>query len=173
MGSGEPEQLRALSILQDCVNEMSTPQCTTVDEALTVFERAVFSPVVAGELASWSKAALQSVEQLEQVLEDDVRGQHDSIFETISDTDAEMLGKVQKLQSEDDAILLCVRETREIAKTLQAVGAAVEPDEEKAANLVKSFVKAAELLTIRLKKQELAINVWLQESLTRDRGVKD
>jgi hypothetical protein len=152
---------------------MPTPQCTSVDEALTAFERAVLSPVVAGELAHWSKAALESVEQLEHVFVDDVKSQHASIYETISDTDAEMLGKVQKLQAEDDAILLCVRETHEIAKTLQAVGAAVEPDEEKAANLVKSFVKAAELLTIRLKKQELAINVWLQESLTRDRGVKD
>jgi hypothetical protein len=152
---------------------MPTPDCASLEEAITAFERAVLSPMVAGELASWSKAALESVEQLERVLKDDVRGQHESIFETISDTDAEMLGKVQKLQSEDDAIHLCVRETREIAKTLQAVGAVVEPDEEKAANLVKRFVKAAELLTIRLKKQELAINVWLQESLTRDRGVKD
>jgi hypothetical protein len=152
---------------------MLTPDCTSLEAAIAAFERAVLSPMVAGELTSWSEAALQSVEQLEEVFVNDIKAQHASIFETISETDAEMLGKVQKLQAEDDALRLCVRETHELAKTLQAVGAAVEPDEEKAANLAKSFVKAAELLTIRLKKQELAINVWLQESLTRDRGVKD
>lgn len=159
--------------LHDFVNNMANPTTTPLDEAITSFEQTALSPVVAGELSNWAKAALQSVEQLEHVLVQDVKAQHESIFGTISDTDAEMLTRVQKLQAEDDGIFHCVRETHEIGRTLQSVGATVEPDEEKAANIVKAFVKSAELLIIRLKKQELAVNLWLQESMTRDRGVKD
>jgi hypothetical protein len=98
---------------------------------------------------------------------------HASIFETIADSDPEMLGRVEKLEAEDDALLKLIGEAHSQAKTLQTLGAAVGRDEERASKLQKAFTAAAESLVLRLKKQELAIEVWLTESQTRDRGVKD
>jgi hypothetical protein len=152
---------------------MTRAQLSKIDSAIADFEQTVFSPVLPGELADWTKRALKSVEQLQAAMLENSTVEHARIFEEISESDPEMLSRVQNLQSEDDSLLQCVRETIEIAKSLQTVGTAVERDELQARKQMEGFVKAAESLSIRLKKQELAVNAWLQESQTRDRGVKD
>ena|SRR5260221_4233546 len=152
---------------------MANTQLSRLDEAIATFEHAVFSPVVPGELVEWSRLALESVEKLQRAVVENAEFNHESIFDTISESDPEMFAHVQKLQAEDQALLQCLQETLKIAKTLQTVATAVDRDEVKAAEFVKGFVKSAESLSVRLKKQEIAIDVWLQESQTRDRGVKD
>jgi hypothetical protein len=152
---------------------MANTKLTDLDESIAAFERAVFSPAVPGELVTWSAAARKSLEQLQSDVTENSEVHHAPIYDTISDADPEMLGRVQQLQAEDDALVRCIGETLEIAKTLYSVATAVDRDEVKAASLKDGFIKAAEAVSIRLKKQELAIDVWLQEAQTRDRGVKD
>jgi hypothetical protein len=155
------------------MSAMADTKITCLDETIAAYERAVFSPAVPGELVTWTAEAQKSLKQLQEAVVENAELRHSPIYDMISDTDPEMLGKVQQLEAEDDALLQRIGETIEIAKTLYSVATAVDRDEAKANNLKDGFIKAAEAVSIRLKKQELAIDVWMQESQTRDRGVKD
>ena len=145
----------------------------TFNEVITQFERALFSPVMPGELVEWSDTAFRSTDQLQSALAENVNSEHEQIFEEIAANDPEMLSRVERLQAEDDAIAASVRELVEMGRTIRTMGAAVNSDEDSARKSLDGFVKAAEALYVRIKKQELAIEIWLQESQTRDRGVKD
>jgi hypothetical protein len=143
------------------------------DEVLTQFERALLSPVIPGELTEWSETALRNTDQLQSALADNAKSGHEQIFEEIAANDPEMLPRIERLEAEDDSIAASVRELIEMGRTIRTMGAAVNSDEDSARKSLEGFVKAAESLYVRIKRQELAIEVWLQESQTRDRGVKD
>jgi hypothetical protein len=152
---------------------MADSSTTELEGALIQFEKAVLSPVVPGELSDWTKEAFESTEELPAILAENAQSVHDEIYDTISAADSEMLPRIASLQAEDDAIIASARELLEMAKTVRTVAGSVVPDEERARKLVDGFTTAASALIIRVKKQELGIEVWLQESQTRDRGVKD
>jgi hypothetical protein len=152
---------------------METKLKSPMAEVLARFEQAVLSPVVPGELAEWTDEAYRSIEALRSTLEESAKTVHREIYKTIADADPEMLARVEKLQDEDDELLVAVNELLEKAKTVRTVGGTVEPDEERAHKSLDGFVKAAEAILIRVKKQEQSIDVWQRESETRDRGVKD
>jgi hypothetical protein len=158
--------------VEDAMTDTHT-QLQKLDDILAVFERAVLSPVVPGELVEWASAGLASVEDLQSAVANNVEFCHASIFKTISETDPEMLAQVDQLEAEDDSLLASLHETHEFAKTVHTLATAVDRDEEKATIVLKEFVKAAESIDVRLRKQEIAIDLWLRESQTRDRGVKD
>jgi len=146
---------------------------TDLDAALTQFEKAVLSPVVPGELPEWTAEAFYSTEELQTALAENAKSVHDEVYETIAAADPEMLPKGAQLQAEDGAINKSTHEVLEIAKTMRTLAGSVDSDEEKARKPLDGFLTAAAALLIRVKKQELAIEVWLRESQTRDRGVKD
>jgi hypothetical protein len=152
---------------------MADSSTTTLEAVLTQFEKAVLSPVVPGELAEWTNAALERTEELQAALAENAISVHHELYETIAEADPEMLSKVEQLQAEDDAILASAGEVLEMAKTMRTVAGSIVPDEERARKLLEGFLAAAAALIIRVKKQELGTEVWLRESQTRDRGVKD
>lgn len=152
---------------------MADSSTTALEAVLTQFERAVLSPVVPGELSDWTKETFERTEELQAALAENAQSVHDEVYETIAATDAEMLPKVEQLEAEDDAILASAGEVLEMAKTMRTVAGSIVRDEERARKLVDGFLTAAAALIIRVKKQELGIEVWLRESQTRDRGVKD
>ena len=49
---------------------------------------------------------------------------------------------------------------------MRTVAGSIVPDEERARKLLDGFLAAAAALIIRVKKQELGIEVWLRESQT-------
>lgn len=152
---------------------MADTSTTQLEATLVQFEKAVLSPVVPGELSDWTKEAFEKTEELHTVLSEHATSIHDEVYDTISTADPEMLPRVELLQVEDDAINAIARELLEMAKTMRTVAGSVVPDEERARKLLDAFLTAASALIIRVKKQERGIDVWLQESQTRDRGVKD
>jgi hypothetical protein len=152
---------------------MADSSTTELEAVLIQFEKAVLSPVVPGELSDWTKEAFERTEELPAVLAENAKSVHDEICDTISVADPEMLPRIESLHAEDDAIIASARELLEMAKTVRTVAGSVVPDEERARKLVDGFTTAASALIIRVKKQELGIEVWLRESQTRDRGVKD
>lgn len=152
---------------------MAGTSTTEIETALIQFERAVLSPVVPGELSDWAKEAFESTKELPTILAEYAQSAHHEIYDTIATADPEMLPRMESLQAEDDAIIASGRELLEMAKTVRTVAGSVVPDEERARKLLDGFTTAASALIIRVKKQELGIEVWLHESQTRDRGVKD
>jgi hypothetical protein len=142
-------------------------------QVLARFENAVLSPVIPGELADWAEEAFHSTAELKYALDANDKTGHREIYQTIADSDPEMLARVEQLQGEDDELVAAANELFAMAKTMRTVGGTVERDEERASKLLQGFVAAAGALLVRVKKQEKALEVWLRESQTRDKGVKD
>ena len=150
--------------------------CTPEQElrnALDAFETALATPVVAGELAAWSVAALEDWNELSAQVHYHVGHMHPRQYQQISHEDPEMLACVEKLKAEDTKIEQDREAFNRMIVRVVAHAPKFERDEEKIRVHTQHMIDAGLAFVSRVRKQEIVIQTWFMEAFNRDRGVAD
>lgn len=145
----------------------------SLKERLEGFETALATPIVSGELADWLDAVHHVWKPTEEQIREQIAVRHKPQLDQMGTEDESLLPRVEQLQKEDSAI---EHELIEFARHIERaveIAPKLEPDEEKATNLVQSLVDGGIGLVTRVRKQEVAIQTWFTEAFTRDRGSVD
>jgi hypothetical protein len=148
----------------------SNPQLAA---ALQVLEQRLETPVVPGELVSWSEEAAAAVEAAGKLLRDHLDNHHPRQFQEILRQDKGLATRVEQLQQNDVELLQHLTEVRRIAGELRASSGRVEPDERLAADAHAALVEKGLQWVIAARTQEAAISTWYVEAFDRDRGDVD
>lgn len=144
-----------------------------LQDALDRFETSVEMPFVPGEMERWTAAVETAWVELIPRLNWLLTERHPQQYQEIGAEDPELLGRIDQLRDEDDSIQLAAVEFgRRIPKTRSAIEA-VEPDEAKLKPAVETIVRDASQFVFRIRKQQRAVQTWLLEAYTRDRGDVD
>jgi hypothetical protein len=141
--------------------------------ALDQLETCLLSPVVSGELISWSDELQAAWTDAVERVRSHVREFHPRQYKQISKEDPELLPKVEKLQAADEELEEDCDEFDRVLRRFAEHAPKFEPDEEKIAGHVNSLVDAGVELLTSVRKQEAAVQTWFVEAFTRDRGVAD
>ena len=152
------------------------PAASQADEqlrtALETFETRLATPIVSGELASWTTAALAAWTALAPPVNQSL-DRHREQFQQIAAEDAELLPTVQKLKDEDDAIRHEIRGLTDAVAQVARRAEQVEPHEGKLDREVEALTTRGVAFLNRVRKQEVATRAWFMEAFNRDRGVAD
>jgi len=153
----------------------STAHVTEKDvfERLERLERAVYVPMVPGEVAQWLEAVATAANEVEETACEYFRTVHPGIFRQIAEQDPEQNPRVQILEQEDEEICTCLRAFVEFAEKLHGAGAQVELDERLIAGATKELSDRAVAMVQRIRRHETEISTWHVEAMLRDRGAVD
>lgn len=157
--------------------ETRTPTVCTPErelrEALETFETALATPVVAGELASWSDGAQKAWNELSVQIHYHLGHLHPRQFQQIAGEDPEMHACVEKLKAEDAKVEQDREALGRIVTRVAAHAPKFERDEEKIRQHTQHLIDTGLAFVARIRKQEIAIQTWFMEAFNRDRGVAD
>ena len=142
-------------------------------EALDQLETAAGTPLVSGEMGNWLEAVQQALTHVLSVVDHQIQQAHAPQLSSIKREDPEMLRNVDQLQKEDRLILEELTAAVARLGVLKPMVERIEPDEKRAEQALAAFGENALQLSLRIKKQEVAMRTWLQEAFNRDRGVAD
>ncbi len=144
-----------------------------LSEALESLEKRLETPVVPGELSSWSDEAEAALARVEKLLQAQIEKVHPKQMQEILQQDPGLAARVEQLQQNDTELVVQLTEVRNLAKQLRSRAERVEPDERQAADAVAALVDRGLQLVIAARKQEAAIATWFLEAFDRDRGDVD
>jgi hypothetical protein len=142
-------------------------------ERLERLERAVYVPMVSGEVAQWLDAVTKGIRELEEATCDYYRVVHTDVFQQMTELDPEQNALMQVLGEEDDNICEDLHSLAVLAEKLQAAGDQVEPDERLIATATKELSDRTIAIILRIRKHETEISTWHVEAMVRDRGPVD
>jgi hypothetical protein len=153
--------------------EIQNPLETALQDAMMKLETALLTPVVSGELASWTG----EVEQFTTEVDSSLRTYIDQVlhneYQEIAKSNAEMLERVQQMHQEEHAML---EELAQFHKDLDHLAQRAEldrRDEVKMAEHHSRVVKRGNQLVLDIKRQCVEAATWLSEAVYRDRGRGD
>jgi hypothetical protein len=141
--------------------------------SLDSFETCLVTPVIAGELVSWTEELRGPWAGLVAQVREHVRDFHPRQYKQIAKEDPELLPRTEKLAAEDFAIEEDAEEFERMLHRFAEHAPKFEPDEEKYAKHLKALVDDGIEFVTRVRKQEAAVQTWFVEAFTRDRGVAD
>jgi hypothetical protein len=148
----------------------SNPQLV---EALQVLEKRLETPVVPGELVSWSEEAAAAIEAAGRVLREHIADNHSRQLQEILRQDRGLAARVEQMQQNDVDLVQQLTEIRRLAGELRSSARQVEPDERLAADAHAALVEKGLQWVIAARTQEAAIATWYVEAFDRDRGDVD
>ena len=138
---------------------------------LAKLETALLSPVVAGELSTWT----QNVQAAAATLAVDVASYLRTVlhvqYEEIGRTDPEMSAQVEKLIRNDRQLHEQIACFHEDLHALADAATHVKKNEGKLAEQQQRVEQTGIALILNIRKQEAAAATWLAEAHFRDRGV--
>lgn len=140
---------------------------------LEAFEQSLETPIIPGELQSWSANAQTTCHEAVAALKEHVPTWHKRVLEDIKRQDAELSTRVQELRAQDAELLKQARRVKADATKLAEDAKVLPSHEPRIKREVKDFVNEGLDWIIRAKKQEAALTTWYQEAFNRDRGVAD
>jgi hypothetical protein len=141
--------------------------------SLDSFETSLVTPVMAGELISWTEELRGPWAGLVSQVREHIRDFHPRQYKQISKQDPELLPRTEKLAAEDFAIEEDAEEFERMLHRFVEHAPKFEPDEEKVAKHLQALVDDGIEFVTRVRKQEAAVQTWFVEAFTRDRGVAD
>ena len=153
---------------------MTTQQHSTQGEEspLKLFETALETPLVPGELETWLETVERAYRQSESELRERLTDEHRRQLKQVQEQDAELSARVQELRETDQELLDRLERLGRHLRALRERGdgdgetQCVDRSAERLADEGLKFV-------IDVRKQEAAINTWFLEAFQRDRGVAD
>lgn len=146
---------------------------TALLEALARLETALLSPPVAGELEAWCQNCRTAVDEVAGQLPNFYQSVLHRQYAEISQSDPELLPKVEHMIAEDHRQLAELAALRRRLATFAKAAALIKKNEGKVAEERASLEKDGIALIISIKKQRAAADTWLAEALYRDRGAVD
>lgn len=152
---------------------LTRPEGLSLQAALGGLEAVLLAPVIAGELAGWAGSIQEALGVLEPAWNEYVSKVQHPQYKEIADNDKDLLTHVEQMNEEDrqlrGAMIVFQRDLREFAERASHI----ERDENKLATDRQRVEKSGIDLTLRMKKQVLAVATWSQEAIYRDQGVLD
>lgn len=142
-------------------------------EAIDVFDTALATPVVSGELAVWSDEVRAAWARLSPLVHHQMVTFHPKQYDEITRQDPELFAQVDKLKVEDAAILEEQSSFDASVSRLANLAPLVEPDERKFDDYQAKLRKDGAAFTTHVKQQQVAVQTWYIEAFNRDRGVAD
>jgi hypothetical protein len=139
-------------------------------DALQSLETCLETPRVSGELERWFVDVQRNVELISKLLAKQLDRQHPPRLRQIAVEDPELNAQVARLKSGDDESREQFVRLREWTDRLAKKAPKVEPDEERIEEDVVEFIAFGLAFIIHARKQEIALETWLHESLYRDTG---
>lgn len=152
---------------------MSTNDNDAFREVLDELERVLLSPLVSGELTTWTETALRAFHAAAPLLRERVEVNHPEELEEIMEDDPELASQVEKMRQADLEILASIERLDKVLSKLFTVAPQVEPNEAPAADVLLRVSEQGIALVVAIRRQEEAMKVWRQEALLRDRGIAD
>jgi septal ring factor EnvC (AmiA/AmiB activator) len=142
------------------------------DKSLEAFESQLATPLVPGEVLQWSDLTAKATEQLRRVLETR-RAEYEAQLKEIAAQDAEMLRRVEQLQTLRDDVF---KRFEQLDRLIAAIKKPVDIDEDREAKMRPAIEKLSAdglALAIDVRKLDREIATWYVEAFQRDRGVVD
>lgn len=165
--------------MQSDQNPEASPSIGTQEKspilvALEKFERALETPVVPGELTAWTDDAKGLCDKIGELLQKYVVQKHAELFSRILKEDIELGHRIENLREIDSRLLqVDFPSLNQKLGNLAARVPAVQPNESRLSTFVEEVVKEGLAFVIAARTQETAIETWLMEAFTRDRGTGD
>ncbi len=149
------------------------PAKAELQTSLQMFETCLETPLIPGELASWSEQLHAACNQAKEHWIQASQVDHPTQFKQIQGEDPEMGTRVQNMQEEDMAIA-CQFDAvcQDVANFLQRAPL-MQEDEGRFKPAMADLVEAGLKLVIRVRTQEQALKTWFLEAFDRDRGAGD
>lgn len=142
-------------------------------ETVAKLETTLETPVIPGELRSWTKEVQDALVEVKPWLKKAIEKQHPEKLGTISREDPELMRRVTQLEEQDGALLEQFQEMENAIEALRSHAEKVGIDEAKLDPQARACTDQGLALVLAIRKQEVAIETWEMEALTRDRGVAD
>jgi hypothetical protein len=152
--------------------EMMQKQSPLLD-ALANLEFCLETPVVPGEMESWVETVDSAYGRVQTELIKTWDRDHPQKLQEISREDPEMLRCVTVLEEKDTQTVEKQKAFVHFLNNLAGRAARAEPDEARLDDRVECLIDAGLDLILHARRQEVAMDYWLLESLDRDRGVGD
>lgn len=144
-----------------------------VFQQLEHLERAIYVPVVSGEVTQWLTAVSEIAHETADTVCEYFQVVHTELYQQISDLDPEQNARVQALDHQDDEICAGLQALVQFAEKLRGAGDLVEPDERLMTGAIKELSDRAVNLVLQVRKHETEISTWHVEAMLRDRGPVD
>ncbi|MFO0788248.1 MAG: hypothetical protein U0805_02255 [Pirellulales bacterium] len=141
--------------------------------ALDAFEKALLTPIIAGDLGVWFEHLQLTANEAADKLNRELTQFHTEEYDEIGNQDPELLSQIDRLKEEDCAILEAFEKFRQTLTRAAEQSPKLEPDEDKATRLTRALINEGVMLLARIRKQELTLQTWYAEAFTRDRGPVD
>lgn len=146
---------------------------TNLLDALTNLESCLETPIVPGELETWTEEVANATAQAAPLLVQAVEKEHADQLSEISDVDAGLFRKITQLKEQDQESLQKLHTFRQHLASLKEHVSDFEPDESRIDGKIQALIQQGLELVIHARKQEAAIETWLHEAFDRDCGVVD
>ncbi len=146
---------------------------TALSETLTRLERALLTPVIAGELSLWVQAVQDAAAALAEPLQQYLYKVQHPLYAEIAKSDQELLPRVQQLIATDKALLESYQQFLAKVADLARAAPSARKDENKVSAPLAEVEKDGTTLILGIRKQQAAASAWLSEALYRDRGPVD
>jgi hypothetical protein len=141
-----------------------------LESALRSFEECISTPLVAGELTAWSKAAQETWAHLHSLFHQQLSTRHGQELEVIAQQDSKFLPQMTQLAADDQA-------NRELSdKILRAIGrlsiegSTSEPKELKIRDDLDNLVLQGLTFVSQVRRQETTLRTWLREAFKENPG---
>jgi len=141
--------------------------------AVKSLETCLMTPRISGELERWVDAVESAINCVGTALVRQINQEHRAEFRQITSDDPELHSRVERLKSGDTHSLEQDRSLRDRIHSVKKNVLRIEPDEGRLEPALVEFCADGLAYVLHLRKQEVAIETWLQESFSRDRGTGD
>lgn len=141
--------------------------------ALDALETCVATPIIAGELATWTEDVNRSWQRASELVRLQIDELHPREFEEIGNQDAELLPRIETLKGEDAGIEDERQALIQVIDRLVRHVPSLEPDEAQASNYTKPVIDEVTAFIVRVRRQAVGVQTWYVEAFSRDRGAVD
>ena len=150
-----------------------SPEEAVLQESMGRLEAAFLAPVVSGELNSWVENMRHALDEFGPAWVAYVKNVLHPQYAEIAKTDSDLLDRVGKLIQADKELLNEFYSFQERVRELSRRAQQVDKKEYKTVDQREDLEKAGIALTVKIKKQQAAAAVWLNEATYRERGTGD
>lgn len=144
-----------------------------LNDALTQLETALLTPVVSGELESWTRSAQEASEKLSAKMPGYLKNVLHAQYAEIARSDPELLPRVEQLIAEDQNLVLDQDAFRTRFGEFVKRASQIKKDEAQVSAERLKLEQDGLALILRIKRQRTAADTWLAEANYRDRGPVD
>ncbi|MBE7465902.1 MAG: hypothetical protein HS116_20700 [Planctomycetes bacterium] len=155
-------------------NPFATPQVKDDwSEALKTLELNLQTPLIPGEAANWAAKVQVACDELAMRMRALIHVQHREQFEEMISNDPQKVRQVEGLRDEDYHLVRQFAKLRTNAARLRQRAELAGGDEAPLKENLEDLIEEGLACIVAFRKQEVRIQNWFMESLSRDRGDVD